>query len=183
MRPDGAEFFMLEVKDTGIGIKPEDTKRPFVEFQLLDSSTSKRYQGTGLGLALIKRIVEAQGGTVGVRSEPGEGSTFFARLPRIPEVAPSEMSGAVALTSSDFDPSRHSILVIEDDVRDRGWLLATLNGAGYPVEAAANGAEAIRMMDSRRFDAVTLDVLLPDLSGWGILRHIREKRVTVTCRS
>jgi CheY-like chemotaxis protein len=79
------------------------------------------------------------------------------------------------VTSRDFEPSRHSILVIEDDRSDRGWLFATLDGAGYAVEAAANGAEAIRKLDSHRFDAVTLDLLLPDMSGWDILRHIREK--------
>jgi signal transduction histidine kinase len=71
----------LEVEDTGIGIKPEDLGRLFVEFQQLDAGTAKRYQGTGLGLALTKRIVEAQGGIVGVRSIPGRGSTFWAALP------------------------------------------------------------------------------------------------------
>ena len=81
MRPDGTETFILEVIDTGIGIKAEDIPRLFVEFQQLDSSASKKYQGTGLGLALTKRIVEAQGGEVGVSSVPGVGSVFFARLP------------------------------------------------------------------------------------------------------
>jgi len=80
--PDGPARFRLEVADTGIGVAPEDLPRLFVEFQQLDTSTTKRFQGTGLGLALTKRIVEAQGGTVGVSSEPGVGSTFFAVLPR-----------------------------------------------------------------------------------------------------
>ena len=71
----------LEVEDTGIGINPTDLGRLFVEFEQLDAGTSKRYQGTGLGLALTKRIVEAQGGAVGVRSTPGQGSTFWATLP------------------------------------------------------------------------------------------------------
>jgi PAS domain S-box-containing protein len=73
---------LLEVEDTGIGISPTDQHRLFVEFQQLDAGTSKRYAGTGLGLALTKRIVEAQGGAVGVRSAVGVGSTFFAELPR-----------------------------------------------------------------------------------------------------
>jgi PAS domain S-box-containing protein len=81
MRPDGTETFILEVIDTGIGIKAEDIPRLFVEFQQLDSSASKKYQGTGLGLALTKRMVEAQGGEVGVSSVPGVGSVFFARPP------------------------------------------------------------------------------------------------------
>jgi PAS domain S-box-containing protein len=80
--PDGADHFRVEVQDWGIGIKPEDVGRLFVEFQQLDAGSDKQYKGTGLGLALTKRIVEAQGGSVGVDSEPGVGSTFFARLPK-----------------------------------------------------------------------------------------------------
>src|SRR5258705_168003 len=73
--------FRLEVEDTGIGIRAEEIGKLFAEFQQLDASKSKKYPGTGLGLALTKRIVEAQGGTVGVESTPGKGSTFFAVLP------------------------------------------------------------------------------------------------------
>ncbi len=72
----------VEVEDWGIGIKAEDVNRLFIEFQQLDASTAKRYGGTGLGLSLTKRIVEAQGGAVGVDSEFGVGSTFYAKLPR-----------------------------------------------------------------------------------------------------
>ena len=71
----------LQVVDNGIGIKPEDLSRLFVEFQQVDSTTSRRYQGTGLGLALTKKIAELQGGTVGVQSELGRGSTFTVTLP------------------------------------------------------------------------------------------------------
>jgi PAS domain S-box-containing protein len=77
----GREAFRIEVSDTGIGIRPEDIGKLFAEFQQLDASTSKKYPGTGLGLALTKRIVEAQGGTVGVESMPERGSTFFAVMP------------------------------------------------------------------------------------------------------
>jgi protein-histidine pros-kinase len=80
--PDGAERFRLEVEDTGIGIAPADVPRLFKEFQQLDSGSAKRHGGTGLGLALTRRLVEAQGGNVGVASRPGEGSVFFAVLPR-----------------------------------------------------------------------------------------------------
>ena len=84
MRPEGAAAFRLEVEDTGIGIRPEDLGRLFTEFEQLDAGAGKRYPGTGLGLALTRRIVEAQGGSVGVHSEPGQGSTFYAILPRDP---------------------------------------------------------------------------------------------------
>jgi signal transduction histidine kinase len=88
VRPDDTSSFRLEVQDTGIGIRPQDVKSLFTEFRQLDSSASKRYQGTGLGLALTRRIVEAQGGRVGVDSSVGRGSTFFAVLPRRPFTSP-----------------------------------------------------------------------------------------------
>ncbi|CAN5466612.1 hypothetical protein BH09SUM1_BH09SUM1_21290 [soil metagenome] len=83
VRPVEGDMFRLEVEDTGIGITPEDIGRLFAEFKQLDAGTSKQYSGTGLGLVLTKRIVEAKGGTVGVTSNPGKGSIFFATLPRI----------------------------------------------------------------------------------------------------
>ena len=83
-RPEDATTFRLEVRDNGIGIRPEDIKKLFSEFHQLDSSAAKKYQGTGLGLALTRRIVEAQGGHTGVQSSVGQGSTFFAVLPRRP---------------------------------------------------------------------------------------------------
>jgi protein-histidine pros-kinase len=82
LKPEGDKMFRLEVEDTGIGIKPEDKHKLFIEFQQLDSSSTKKYAGTGLGLALTKRIVEAQGGQVGFQSALGKGSVFFAVFPR-----------------------------------------------------------------------------------------------------
>ncbi|RPI57187.1 MAG: PAS domain S-box protein [Acidobacteria bacterium] len=82
VRGDDSRHFHIEVQDWGIGIRSDDVHRLFVEFQQLDASTAKSYPGTGLGLALTKRIVEAQGGSVGVHTEHGKGSTFVARLPR-----------------------------------------------------------------------------------------------------
>src|SRR5207247_5210595 len=93
VRREGDARFRLEVQDTGIGIRPEDFDRLFIEFQQLDASSAKKYQGTGLGLALTRRIVEAQGGSVGVRSELGTGSVFHAILPR---VVPGESGTSVA---------------------------------------------------------------------------------------
>jgi signal transduction histidine kinase len=80
--PEGADAVRIEVQDTGPGIDEEDLARLFVEFQQLDGGPGRQHEGTGLGLALTKRIVEAQGGQVGVRSTPGQGSVFFAILPR-----------------------------------------------------------------------------------------------------
>lgn len=91
--PQGPDHFRLEVADTGIGIQPADMPRLFVEFQQLESGTGKRYAGTGLGLALTKHLVEAQGGGVWARSVPGEGSVFAAFLPRTPPAIGRDADG------------------------------------------------------------------------------------------
>jgi protein-histidine pros-kinase len=171
---EGAKDFRLTVEDTGIGIKPEDMGRLFVEFQQLDSTLAKKYQGTGLGLALTKKIVEAQGGKIGFQSIWGKGSTFFAILPLCfssqrpaPEFArlPALCAGRVTAPY---------ILIIEDDPKEQAWLAQSLAAAGYSVETATNGSQALALCRTRRFSAITLDLILPDTSGWELLRRIRE---------
>jgi signal transduction histidine kinase len=90
--PDGEACFRVEVEDTGIGIDDADLERLFVEFQQLDAGAGKRYAGTGLGLALTRRYVEAHGGHVGVRSRRGQGSVFFAVLPRRPSAVTADLT-------------------------------------------------------------------------------------------
>jgi PAS domain S-box-containing protein len=167
--PEGTESFRVEVEDTGIGIRPEDLGRLFVEFQQLDASLAKKHPGTGLGLALTKRIVEVQGGTVGARSTVGRGSVFFAVLPRsAPRARRPALSPAAALEGTP------QVLVIEDDLRDAERIAGILVGAGYGVQIAATAAEALARCADRRFDAVTLDLLLPDMHGRDLLRAIRK---------
>ncbi|MBI3184214.1 MAG: PAS domain S-box protein [Myxococcales bacterium] len=171
--PEGSDFVRLEVEDTGIGIKSEDFGRLFIEFQQLDASKSKKYQGTGLGLALTRRIVEAQGGRVEVKSAPGKGSTFAAALPRTSPV------GVVAPADDPrprpAPPHSPTVLVVEDDPKDRAWLVDTLGRAGYSVQVAQSGTEALSLAKTRAYDAITLDLLLPDISGWEVLRAIRSE--------
>ncbi len=173
VRPEGDARFRLEVQDTGIGIREEDFKRLFVEFQQLDASAAKKHQGTGLGLALTRRIVEAQGGEIGVTSTPGKGSTFYAILPRTCPAAERQPSADEVADAAPRKPGQQSVLVVEDDAKERAWIVGTLTAAGYAVEAAATGEAAIRAGQERSFDAVTLDLLLPDMSGWDVLRAMR----------
>ncbi len=166
---EGASSLRLEVEDTGPGIAPADIGRLFVEFQQLDSGLTKRHAGTGLGLALTKRLAEAQGGSVGVRSTLGQGSVFHAILPRrspIGFTAPPPPRAAAA-------PGSPSVLVIEDDPRDQAQLVQALAGAGYAVESARTGSEALSLCSTRKFDAITLDLLLPDMGGQEVLRRVR----------
>ena len=167
----GPDLFRLSVTDTGVGIAREDFARLFVEFQQLDGSTGKKWQGTGLGLALTKKIVEAHGGRVAVQSTPGAGSTFSAILPRSLPEDPADRHAPVAHPVADADAA--AVLVIEDEPREREWLLDTLRAAGYRAHAAATGIEAIERCRTVRFQAVTLDLALPDLNGWEVLREIR----------
>jgi len=102
LKSEGDHAFRLEVSDTGVGIAEKDLPRLFVEFEQLDATKGKRYQGTGLGLAVTKRIVEAQGGRVGVESKMGHGSTFFAILPLVP-IPNYDPTLAVSQTAKECD--------------------------------------------------------------------------------
>lgn len=101
--PEGDRFFRIEVQDSGIGIRDEDIPKLFIEFQQLDSTTAKRFAGTGLGLALTRRIAESQGGFVGVKSVPQKGSTFYAVLPISPESTAGHQSSSPALPMEVID--------------------------------------------------------------------------------
>jgi PAS domain S-box-containing protein len=109
--PEGPEQFRVEVEDSGIGIPPGDLERLFVEFQQLDAGAARAHAGTGLGLVLTKRIVEAQGGRVGVRSRLGEGSVFMASLPRAADGLPLDAPVVLAAAAA----AEPTVLVVEDE--------------------------------------------------------------------
>ena len=169
MTAEGEHDFRLEVEDTGRGIAPDDLSRLFVEFQQLRDGDETPQGGSGLGLALTKRLVEAQGGSVGVRSTLEQGSTFHAVLPRRSREIPA---------ASEFRPAptrggAPTILVIEHDPGDQQRLVEILAHAGYSAQPAATGAEALELCRTRSFDAITLGLLLPDMSGLEVLERIR----------
>jgi signal transduction histidine kinase/DNA-binding response OmpR family regulator len=172
VRPEGEADFRVQVADTGIGIAPADLERLFVEFQQLDAGSAKKHAGTGLGLALTRRIVEAQGGSVGVESTLGKGSVFFAVFPR------KGLEGARQDRAS-FRPQARAgaatVLVVEDDPGDQHFIAQVIAGAGYGIQTAETGARAIELCREQPFDAVTLDLLLPDLTGLDVLRGIRSE--------
>ena len=175
-KPESEGEWRLEVEDTGIGIRAEDLGRLWVEFQQLEAGAAKSHSGTGLGLALVKKIVAAQGGRVGVSSAPGKGSVFFAVLPRLAVAFP-----AMGTRPADAPPasapapiSDHPrILVIDDEPKDLAWIAGTLASAGYTVETAATGAAALALAAEREYDAITLDLELPDMTGLEVARRIR----------
>ncbi|MEY4544082.1 MAG: hypothetical protein RL685_277 [Pseudomonadota bacterium] len=168
--PEAPGQVRLVVQDTGIGIAARDLGRLFIEFQQLDAGTTKRHAGTGLGLALTKRLVEAQGGSVGVESVLGQGSQFFAVLP-----LHAASSGRKSEPVSEPPPpgSGATVLVVDDDVRDRDLVVQSLTRAGYGVQVACTGGQALACCAERAFDAITLDLLLPDMTGLDVLHGVR----------
>ncbi|HEY6035368.1 MAG TPA: response regulator, partial [Kofleriaceae bacterium] len=171
--PEPDDRVRLEVVDTGPGIAADALARLFADFQQTEAG-ARRSGGTGLGLSLTKRLVEAQGGEVGATSTLGAGSTFFAILPRQSGIAFTPTSSLQIVRAP--APDAPTILVVEDDPADRGKLVAALVAAGYAVEAVSTGAEALARSEERAYDAITLDLLLPDMTGLEVLHHLRGGR-------
>jgi PAS domain S-box-containing protein len=170
--PEDEAHVRIEVEDTGIGIPAEDTPRLFVEFQQLDAGMAKKYAGTGLGLALTKRIVEAQGGHVGVKSEPGKGSTFWAVLPRTTsglQVVPA----AHTFTHPNPATITRTVLVVDDSPAALRLMEATLKSTGYSASCFADPAEALRALATFTPAVIVLDVLMCDIDGFEVLDRIR----------
>ena len=164
--PEGRTDFRIEVQDTGIGVPVESVPELFKAFNQLDAGDAKRHGGTGLGLALTKRLAEAQGGVVGTQPAPDGGSIFFAVLPRRPNdyEAPVERRDV---------PAHKSVLVIESDPRDRALLLQILTDAEYDADAVADCADAVVAWEKRAYDAVTLDLFLQDDCSQRLLELVR----------
>ena len=163
----------IAVWDTGIGIAPEDLKRVFLEFEQLDSSYVRQQEGTGLGLALSQRLVEAHGGRIWVESKVGKGSTFTFVLPASPPVSASEGTSIAPVRIVGQAPQRPLVLVVEDD--NTGWELLNhyLVENGYAVARASTGAEALELAHRLKPAAISLDILLPDGHGLQVLSKLR----------
>ena len=162
--------FRVDVTDNGVGIAAADLPRLFIEFNQLEAGAAKKHQGTGLGLALTRRLLEAQGGRVAVTSTPGAGSTFSAILPR-------RATHGTPLADPLSIPSKRigapSVLVVEDEPADQLAIVKTLTDAGFNVETANSRAQALGKLNAQTFDAVTLDLILPDANGGDVIRDIR----------
>jgi len=161
-RPEGPLHWRLEVEDSGIGIVASDLPRLFTEFQQLDAGYDKQHQGTGLGLALTRKLVQAQGGTVGVRSVPGEGSVFHLMLPRV-------HGGTAGLHA------QPRLLVIEADGGVHGRLARALAEAGFDVDAAGSPEQALRQALDHAYGGITLDLGLPGAGVLDVLASIRTR--------
>ncbi len=189
----------FEVTDTGVGIAASEHEKIFTEFQQVDGSASRQYEGTGLGLALTRKFVEMQGGRIWVDSELGAGSTFYFTLPlprenSLPAAIPAERPAAslapamaaaadggqaVAQTEAsgvEQEPTR--ILVVEDDRKTAELIGLWLSQEGYDVDFAADGVEAVEKAREVRPFAICLDIMLPKLDGWQVIHRLKSDPAT-----
>lgn len=185
---DDAVMLRFTVADTGIGIAPEARATLFEAFTQADSSTTRRYGGTGLGLAISKRLARAMGGKIGVKSEPGKGSTFWftIRLRRgslagleQPHPVQSGIQGETVNRSRPFPAGpRGRILVAEDDVVNQAVAVRMLEKRGYEVDTVDNGREAVEALDRVRYDLVFMDCHMPQMDGYRATEEIRRREMS-----
>jgi PAS domain S-box-containing protein len=169
----GQRQVQIAVWDSGIGIAPENQKRIFLEFEQLDSSYVRHQEGTGLGLALSQRLIEAHGGRIWVESKVGEGSTFIFVLPASPSANSGASHAPAAGPSHAPAVQRPLVLVVEDDFTGRELLTHYLVENGYAAAFAGTGAEALDLARSLRPAAISLDIFLPDEHGLQVLSKLR----------
>ena len=173
---NGPGWVRFRVIDDGIGMTPEQISKLFQPFTQVDSSTTRKYGGTGLGLTITRRYCQMLGGEVTVASLPGQGSTFTIRLPiEVSDARPGPEAGPApppVLAATGPNPG-NLVLVIDDDPNVRELMRRTLVRDGFRVEVAAGGEEGLRLARAVRPDAITLDVMMPGLDGWGVLAALK----------
>ncbi|UZD93902.1 ATP-binding protein [Pseudomonas corrugata] len=166
-------WFTCTVRDSGIGISPESLERMFDAFQQADSSISRRYGGTGLGLPIARTLAERMGGTLRAQSEEGQGSVFTLEIPlALPTQNPTEM--APRLSQGSESGEGRNVLLVEDNPVNQTVIEAMLRSLGFTVSIAADGAQAIRSAESLMFELILMDCRLPVVDGYEATRRIRQ---------
>jgi len=178
---NGGDILEVAIKDTGIGIAENDIKKLFNAFQQVDGSYSRKFEGTGLGLAMVKQLTELHGGSVAVESVLGQGSTFTVRLPyrEVAGPSPDVSSPASGVETAPVAPSsgptagRKLVLIIEDDDKAAKLMGLHLEQEGYKTMRAVTAEDGLRMVLDRRPDLITLDIMLPGMDGWHFMERVK----------
>ena len=186
VQPDtaGAEQIVFAVSDTGIGMRPDQLGLLFRDFGQIDASTTRKYGGTGLGLALSQRLARLMGGEITVTSAPGVGSTFTLILPRkliVGATSPMPNPGAALQAASPASVATLAtqlVLVIDDDPNVRDLLPRALARADVHFETAASAADGLELAMALLPDLIILDVQLPDFDGWTVLSQLKADPTT-----
>ena len=193
MLMEGENEIIISVKDTGIGIAKENHKIVFDRFHQVDSSSTRKYEGTGIGLALTKKVVEIHQGVISIESELGKGATFTIKLPRLKventNSVPNEnfikrikidtqQSGEVNFESGNAglkmveSVKKFSVLVVEDNDDLRSFIKKLLS-VKYSVTTAKNGLKALSRLKEADVDLVISDIMMPEMDGLELLEKIR----------
>jgi len=174
------DWLIFSVSDTGIGIPADKLDHVFEEFSQADASTTRDYGGTGLGLAISRRFCQMLGGDLTVASKPGAGSTFTIRVPALlpgtevsQEALPQPTAENVQASTDVDEAERGSILVIDDDPEACEIIERFLIKDGFNVVTALTGEDGLRLAHQLQPAAITLDVMMPDMDGWSVLRALK----------
>jgi signal transduction histidine kinase/DNA-binding response OmpR family regulator len=170
---EGGDWLVFTVQDTGIGMTSEQVGRLFQAFTQADAATSRKYGGTGLGLALSRRFLRMMGGEVSVESEPGRGTTFTVRVPAWVTDLAAETTPVRMFPGLGQAESAMTVLVIDDEPPVRELMQRFLAREGFRVVTAAGGEEGVRLAREARPDAITLDVMMPGMDGWAVLAALK----------
>ena len=172
----------VEVRDTGIGIAPGKLDTVFEPFVQADSSTARKYGGTGLGLTISAQLVELMGGRMGVDSEPDHGSTFWFEVPleiaQAPEVAdtrPVLLDTAERNADGSLSESAPRVLVAEDNPVNQMLAVRLLDKCGFRADVVSNGVEALEAINRDDYAAVLMDCQMPEMDGYEASRAIRDR--------
>jgi DNA-binding response OmpR family regulator/two-component sensor histidine kinase len=192
---DDRKDLVMKVTDSGIGVSEDNMNKIFSRFYQVDNSSTRRYEGTGIGLALVKELVDLMKGTVTVQSAPGTGSVFLVKLPLVAasnEDVPRWVSpGTAQLPSESFeftkpgslvdtkgkDAQRPLVVVVEDNVELRGFISRSLTNA-YQVITASNGLEALVLVRQHLPALVLSDVMMPEMDGYTLCKEIKSNTET-----
>ena len=169
------EFLKISVTDDGIGISPDGLESLYKPFSQIDSGLARKFEGTGLGLAMVKLLADLHGGAVAVESEVGKGSCFTVWLPfRSMEGVVLTPTKAVAAVAAGIVPGALTALVVEDDYKSADLIRVQLEAEGFVVLHAATAETALVLALRQPLALITLDIMLPNMDGWELLSHIKQ---------
>jgi signal transduction histidine kinase/DNA-binding response OmpR family regulator/carbon monoxide dehydrogenase subunit G len=170
---DGDDWLEFKVSDTGIGMTEAQLGKLFQAFAQAEASTSRDYGGTGLGLAITRHFCKMLGGDVSVESAPGQGSTFTIMLPATGPQAKAEVAEITSRSTPAAAPSG-TVLIIDDDQAIHDLLERDFSDQGYQILHAMGGREGLKVAKAARPDLITLDIIMPDLDGWSVLKALKD---------
>ena len=173
---DFGNFLEIRVTDNGIGIAPDGLEQLFTPFTQIDGGLSRKFEGTGLGLAMVKLLAELHGGAVRVESAVGEGSCFTVWLPlRTPEddetLTPVITPAAPPISTL---PGTRTALVVEDDFKAAELIRLQLEAEGFQVLHAGSAEAALAIVAQQPLSLITLDIMLPNMDGWELLSRLKQ---------